>query len=511
MKQTFKEILGLIFSRAFITGILLMLQVAWILILLFRLSENGTIITACFTVLAAFMALYIVWRDENPAYKMGWLILVCLLPILGTTMYIFFGNKRPSRNMHKRLAEVEVAHKKDVAGDENILSEIQPELRGTVKYLWNQAGFTPHQDTETKYYPLGDYFFQDLLIDLENAKKFIFMEYFIIGEGYMLSRITEILKRKAREGVEVRIIYDDFGCLRVIPNHFREEMEVAGIKLVVFNPIRPILSLIYNNRDHRKITIVDGKIGYTGGVNIADEYINKVVRFGHWKDAAIRMEGSAVQNLSLMFLNMWNGYLKEEEDYYPYLSSSQFLAHSRGKGFVQPYGDSPLDDESTGENVYLEIINKAADYVYIFTPYLIIDNEMQTALTLAAKRGVDVRIVTPAIADKKIVNLLTKSYYRPLIKAGVGIYEYTPGFIHSKNFVSDDRIGVVGTINMDYRSLFLHFECGTLLINTPSVMDMKKDCLETFAISKKIGLDDLKMNFGTLLFTAVLRALSPLM
>ncbi len=311
--------------------------------------------------------------------------------------------------------------------------------------------------------------------------------------------------------MDVRITFDDVGSINKTPKRFISSLAQHGIKVLPFNPLTPIASLIYNNRDHRKILVIDGYIGYSGGFNIADEYINEVVRFGHWKDTGIRLEGHAVWNFTVMFLNMWNAFKKTEEDYETFRPHICHPEEFGSDGIIQPYSDSPLDDENMGENVYLEILSQAEDYVYIFTPYLIIDNEMQTALSLAAKRGVDVRIVTPAIPDKKMVFRLTRSYYRPLIKAGVRIYEYTPGFIHAKSYLSDDRIGVVGTINMDYRSLFLHFECGTLMIGCEALYDLKRDCVNTFSLSKEIHHEDCRRGFFGVLFDGVLRVLSPLL
>lgn len=331
----------------------------------------------------------------------------------------------------------------------------------------------------------------------------------------MWDEIFCVLKEKAAEGVDVRIIYDDVGSINTIPKKFTAKMALHGIQVIAFNPLTVIASLIYNNRDHRKITVIDGYIGYSGGYNVADEYINEINRFGHWKDTGIRLEGRAVWNYTVAFLNMWNG-LKLTDENYEQFRPMESAAGFDGEGFVddgivQPFSDSPLDQENLGENVYLEILSQAEDYVYIFTPYLIIDNEMQTALTLAAKRGVDVRIVTPGIPDKKMVFRLTRSYYRPLLKAGVRIYEYKPGFMHAKSYLSDDRIGVVGSINMDYRSLYLHFECGTLMIGCSALADLKADCLDTFEKAKEVQKEELRVGFFGLLFDGLLRALSPLL
>jgi len=500
-----------IINRVTITTVLILAQVAWFGVMLMTLKDYGTWVSVTFTITSALMALFIIWRDDNPAYKMGWILLVCLMPVLGVTMYAFFGNKRPAKSLKRKIEPVDKLHLKDLKQEDEISDMVSPRLLDTIGYIERKGTFPAWRETESKYYALGDDAFADMLEDLKKARHYIFLEYFIISKGEMWDSIFAVLKEKAAEGVDVRVIFDDIGSIRSLPKNFMAKLRRAGIGVLSFNTVKPFFSLVYNNRDHRKILVIDGYIAYSGGFNIADEYINKIERFGHWKDSGIRLEGHAVWNFTVMFLNMWNSFIPTEEDY------DQFRPHVRHAktfvtdGVVQPYSDSPLDDEAVGENVYLEILSQAEDYVYIFTPYLIIDNEMKTSLVLAAKRGVDVRIVTPAIPDKKIVFRLTRSYYEPLIKAGVKIYEYTPGFIHSKSFVCDDRIAVVGTINMDYRSLYLHFECATLIAGASSVMDVKKDCLETFEKSRLIRHEDCRRTFFGLLFDAVLRILSPLM
>lgn len=501
-----------VFNPMTITGLLILLQVFYFGELLFNLALYSPYISMALTICAAIMALYIIWRDDNPVYKMGWLILICLLPILGAMMYLFFGNKRPAKPLIKKLEPMEAEHRRDLE-QEISLDGIQcPRMRDTSNYI-NRFGPYPAWDkTKNRYYPLADYAYPELLEDLEKAEHFIFMEYFIISEGGMWRGIFDILKRKAAEGVDVRLIYDDFGSLLSMPKHFIKELRKAGIKVHAFNPLRPILSLVYNNRDHRKMTIIDGYICYTGGFNLADEYINAEERFGHWKDSGLRLEGDAVWNYTVMFLTMWNAFVPTEDSFDEFRPHVHHPEPFTGDGgIVQPYSDTPLDEENVGENVYLEILNQAKDYVYIFTPYLVIDNEMQTALCMAAKRGVDVRLVTPGIPDKKMVFRLTRTYYRALIKAGVRIFEYTPGFIHAKSFLCDDQIGVVGTINMDYRSLYLHFECATLMIGCESLKGLKKDCLDTFGQSKEVKAEHLKRNFFSILFEGLLRALSPML
>ncbi len=500
-----------IINRFTVTTVLILAQVAWLVVMLFTLTEYGTWVSVVFSAASALMALFIIWRDDNPAYKMGWILLVCLLPVLGVTMYAFFGNKRPAKSLKRKIEPVEKYHRADLSQEDNLEGLASPRLLDTIGYIERKGPFPAWTATQSKYYSLGDQAFEDMLEDLEKAKHFIFLEYFIISKGEMWDRIFRILKRKAAEGLDIRVIFDDIGSIHHLPEKFTAKLRRAGIKVMSFNTVKPFFSLVYNNRDHRKILVIDGYIAYSGGYNLADEYINKIERFGHWKDSGIRLEGHAVWNFTVMFLNMWNSFVPTENDYTLFRPHVKHAEDFGSDGIVQPYGDSPLDDEAVGENVYLEILGQAEDYVYIFTPYLIIDNEMKTALVLAAKRGVDVRIVTPAIPDKKIVFRLTRSYYEPLLAAGVKIYEYTPGFIHAKSFVSDDKVGVVGTINMDYRSLFLHFECATLLAGSSSVMDLKKDCLETFRVSRMILHEDCRRTFFGLLFDAVLRMLSPLL
>ncbi len=507
-----KKTLNRIFNPLVITGLLILIQFLYFVVLLFNFMAYSAWITIAFLLGSVVMCLYIIWRDDNPAYKIGWIIAICLLPILGTTMYIFFGNKRPARPLKKKLEPMEKLHRKDLQQTASLEGVECPRTKDTLRYIANYGPYPAWENTKNKYYSLGDKAFPELLEDLEKAEHFIFMEYFIVAEGKMWSAIADVLKRKASEGLDVRLIYDDFGTLPVTPMAFAKELRKAGIKVMAFNPMKPIASLVYNNRDHRKMTIIDGHTCYTGGFNLADEYINEIVRFGHWKDSGLRLEGDGVWNYTVMFLTMWNAFVPTEETFDGFRPHGHHPEPFTGDGgIVQPYSDTPLDDENVGENVYLEIISQAKEYVYIFTPYLVIDNEMLTALSMAAKRGVDVRIVTPGIPDKKMVFRLTRSYYRPLLKAGVRIYEYTPGFIHAKSYLCDDHIGVVGTINMDYRSLYLHFECATMMVGCEALKDLKEDCFNTFEKSREIQEDQIKHNFFGILFDGLLRVMSPMM
>lgn len=490
---------------------IVLLQALWIIVFITRLQGYAEYVTAGFTIMAIVMALFVIYRNDSGAYKLGWILLICLFPALGTLMYLFFGNKRPSKRLKRTIDAVEIEHRKDLE-QVDILGELNnSRLQRTLDYIASEGPYPAWSGTKTKYFGVADEAFPHMLDDLRNAKHFIFMEYFIIEEGKMWGEVFEILKEKVAEGLDVRVTYDDVGSMNKIPYGFAKKLEENGIKVVVFNPVRPILNLVYNNRDHRKIMIIDGYISYCGGYNLADEYINSVNRFGHWKDSGVRLEGEAVWNYTVMFLNIWNAYRKTEDDYSPFAPHVHHPGVFDSDGIVQPFSDSPLDDENVGENVYLEIITQAEEYVYIYTPYLILDSEMLAAMQLASRRGVDVRLVTPGIPDKKLIFRITRSYYHPLIKAGVKVYEYTPGFIHAKSVIADDKISVVGSINLDYRSLYLHFECGTLMIGSNAVRQLKEDCQETFAISRLMTLEDCRTSFFGLLVDGVLRALSPLL
>ena len=398
--------------------------------------------------------------------------------------------------------------KQTLIQDKNILKEITDiNFYNQTSYIYNNAGYPIYKNTYTEYLEVGEVYYKRLIEELKKAKKFIFMQYFIIEKGIFWNDILDVLKQKASEGLDVRVIYDDMGCIVTLPNKYYNELKKYGIKACSFNKFVPILTAKLNNRDHRKITVIDGNVGITGGINLADEYINKKVRFGHWKDNGILLKGDAVFNLTNIFLNLWDHINNTKED----LNKFKPDINIKGSGYVQPYDDSPFDDELVSENICLNMINKAKKYVYITTPYLIIDNELETALCIAAKSGIDVRIITPGIPDKKLVNEVTKAYYNNLLDNGVKIYEYTKGFIHAKTFLVDDEIATVGTVNLDYRSLHLHFECGTLLYKTDSIKNIKKDISETLEISKQITLKDTKIGLFRSLKRAVLRLFAPLM
>lgn len=510
-----KKIANLLFGRFTIVALSIILQFAWLVLVMYQFSYKFTYANLAVRMLAIILVLVIVSRWTNPSNKLSWTFIILLSPLLGILLYLVFGRSGLTKHTQKRMDAVNKDVSKLLYQTPYILQQLEEEDKGVYrqsKYINDWAGFPLYHNTTSKYYPNGETMFVDMLAELEKAEHFIFLEYFIIEKGYMFDTVAEILERKAKEGVDVRLIYDDVGCISTLPPKFYKVLQEKGIKCAAFNPFRPVMSVVMNNRDHRKIFVVDGKVGFTGGINLADEYINKIERFGYWKDTGVRLEGEAVWSLTAMFLEMWNYINRSTEDYAKYMPKVYQTEPFASDGLIQPYGDSPLDQEKVGENVYMNIISNAKDYVYIFTPYLIIGYEMIVCLCNAAKRGVDVRIVTPGIPDKKLVFLLTRAHYKPLIESGVKIYEYRPGFIHAKSFVCDDKIATVGSINMDYRSLYLHFECGVFMYKTQAVMELKKDCREVFASSDEISIEFCKeRNVFVRIFHGLMRLFAPLL
>ncbi len=469
---------------------------------------------AHFYVLCEFVSfcvvLHIVREDTNPSHKIPWIIINLAVPILGGLSYLMFGKVRFSPDERRRLKGIEFRYAQAyLTGSENMdkFKHEHPDMSPQVEYIRNFATAPVYRNTSVDYYPSGEAMFPKMLDALRKAQKYIFMEYFIIHSGFMWDSIEEILISKAAEGVEVRLLYDSIGSFGLVPHDYVEYLTGKGIKACEFNKLTNIFSARFNNRDHRKICVIDGNIGYTGGINMADEYINHIERFGYWKDTAVRLYGAGVRNLTIMFLSLWEFVTKSEDDYGKYMPDTEVDA----AGYVQPYADSPLDGEHIGEMVYRNILCRASSYAYITTPYLIIDDEMITALTVAAKSGIDVRILTPGIPDKKTAYMLTRSYYEVLLRAGVKIYEYTPGFMHAKMFVSDDRCAVVGTINLDYRSLCHHFEDAVWMYDTPVITEIRDDILECIAQSREITLDMCtSKNILYRLWLSILRFLAPL-
>lgn len=499
--------------RILIVGLLIVLQVTWLALSVLMLSSTSRTISIVLNILSIIALFVVINSRQNPAYKLAWAVPILIFPVFGGLAFLLFGTRSPSRKLRTKLNESGEKLKPYIVQDEAILDKLKEEdvsAYGQAVYMKNFADAPMWRNTSTTYFRSGEENFPYIIEELKKAKHFIFMEYFIIADGRMWNTILEILKEKAAEGVDVRLLYDDVGCLRLLPFQYYETIRSFGIKCEAFNPFVPFVSVVMNNRDHRKILVIDGNTGFTGGINLADEYINEKERFGYWKDTGIMLKGDAVWNLTVMFLQVWNALSPTDSDFEQFRPHVYPADECRDDGYVQPYGDSPLDFENVGENVYLNIINNAKEYVYIFTPYLIIDNEIVTALCLAAKRGVDVRIVTPHIPDKKYAFMLTQSYYEQLMDGGVKMYEFKPGFIHAKCFVSDDTTATVGTINLDYRSLYLHFECGVYLYKTSSVMEVKKDALETFEKCIPVTRDMLKPVFQKVVLQAILKLFAPM-
>ena len=508
-----KKILRFITQRVVITALLIVLQVLLLFGFIWKLDNYFVYFYAGSVLLSLLITLGIINSKSNPAYKIAWLIPILLFPVFGGLVYLLFGSDRTGRYLRKKLQGIG-AEMDNVIGEAHRRSgaeQLPPDAANQSRYISHCAYCPPYQNTTTEYLPLGEVKFERMVEELKKAKHYIFLEYFIIQEGKMWNTILDILRQKAAEGVDVRVIYDDMGCIMILPTGYDRTLEQMGIKCRIFNPFVPILSSRFNTRDHRKICVIDGNVGFTGGINLADEYINAYEKHGHWKDTSILLKGEAVFNLTVMFLSMWD-YLDSTTGKTDYSRYYPTVWDENAKGYVQPFADNPLDDEAVGETVYLNLINKAKRYVYITTPYLILSSEMLTALTSAAKCGVDVRIITPHIPDKWYVHAVSRSHYQPLIEAGVKIYEYTPGFIHAKTFVVDDDYAVVGTINLDYRSLYLHFECAVWMYQTPSVAQVRDDFFKTQQISQEITLEECRsLSFPRRLGRSVLRVFAPLM
>lgn len=469
------------------------LQIGVISFFLLKYSESFFDFYLASLTLSIIIVFIIINNKSNPSYKIAWIVPVMIFPIFGGLFYLLYGGNKLSTREKLKMVIQNIEMTNSLKQDDEIIKKIGDKsiyAKNQSEYILNYAKCPVYNNTETTYFKIGEEKFEALLRELKKAEKFIFLEYFIIQEGKMFNSILEILEEKAKQGVDVRLIYDDVGCIVTLPHNYKNTLEAKGIKCRVFNPIKPFFTRRLNNRDHRKIVVIDGDIGFTGGINLADEYINEYEKHGYWKDAGIMLKGDAVWNLTVMFLSMWDYIDNKEEDYIKFKPSKNKYYNS--KGYVQPFDDSPLINEPIGETVYLNLINKAKDYIYINTPYLIIDNEMATALKIAAKSGVDIKIVTPYIPDKKFVHAVTKSYYESFIKDGIEIYEFTPGFMHAKTFVVDDEYGVVGSINLDFRSLYLHYECGVWLYKTESIKSMKDDYLETLKRCHKVTMEECK-------------------
>ena len=513
LQKSKRGILNVVFGRTMLVVLMLAAQILLLAGLFSSLSNLMPYYYGLLLVLYGAMLLHLVNKPSEPYSKITWILLIVMAPALGLALYAFVESEIGHRVLNRRLSELMKQTSAFLPRQPEIPEAARrtPELEGLAKYTWEHGGCPLYGNTRVDYLDSGEASMDAMLRDLEGAKDFIFLEFFIIDEGYLWSRVLKILEEKARQGVEVRVMYDGTCAVFRLPYRYPEMLKKLGIKCKMFAPIRPMVSTHYNNRDHRKILVVDGRVAYTGGVNLADEYINHITRFGHWKDVSVRLSGEAVRSFTLMFLQMWN-VNENGDDFARFLNVPVSEADRGAPGWVLPYGDSPLDDVQVGEMVYADILNRARRYVHIMTPYLILDRETTVALCFAARRGVEVCILLPHIPDKKYAFALAKTHYRELLQAGVRILEYTPGFVHAKTFVSDDCKAVVGTINLDYRSFYLHFECAAYLRDVPAVMDVERDFQATAARCQEIHLEDLKkIRLSTRVVGWLLKVFAPVM
>lgn len=488
-----RGLLRVIFGRTTFFMLFLMLQIAVFYWVYLWLDEKHQIIGyGAFSVISAILAVRILNEKQNASFKMAWLVPVLLFPVFGALFYVFVQLQMEPKLVARRIREIEEKTGRFLCQDDPVFKTLERSSKQNSNlcyYLIQKRHFPVYGRTNVKYYPLGDDFFPDLLLELKKAERFIFLEYFIIRPGLMWDSVLKILREKAAAGVDVRVLYDGMNSFSNLPYNYPKELTAMGISCQIFNPIRPAISTGQNNRDHRKILVVDGHTAFTGGVNLADEYINRKVRFGHWKDNAIRLKGDAVKSFTVMFLRMWNVCAKTTDyDYSTFLDLGEYFypPELNMEGFVAPFSDSPLDNEAVSHHLYLDIIYQARNYVHIMTPYLILDDDMITALSYAAKRGVETVIVMPHIPDKKFAFMLAHTYYPELISAGVKIYEYTPGFVHSKVILSDDEKAIVGSVNLDFRSQYLNFECAVYIYKNPAIRKIRADFEETIADSERM-------------------------
>ena len=498
--------------RMIFVAVSLIIQLIWIFLRIKLLNEYSDVIAAITTAVSVAVVLKLNSKYTNSAMKMPWIMLIMAFPVMGLSMYLLFellgdpGVSKGLRAVRQHLWRDDGAKVEQTLC---ALAENDPAAANQFRYLWNASGYPVFSNTKVCYYPEATEAFQAMKEDLQKAERFIFMEYFIVQNGEAFGELEDILARKAAEGVEVRLLYDDFGSVAKVDREFSRQLKKKGIQCHAFNPALPLLNLFMNHRDHRKITVIDGKVGYTGGYNLSDEYFDLVQPYGKWKDTGLRLEGEAVRNLTSVFLELWYTQTRQREPADAYLDSCHSVAID---GLVQPFADNPLEDERIAENVYMNLINQANHSLYIITPYLIITDEMNHALGLAAKRGVDVRIITPGIPDKKTVYAVTRSYYPGLLRQGVRIFEYEPGFCHAKQCLCDGKLVLIGTSNLDYRSLYHHFENDVLLYDREVAGAMGRDFDSLFLQCREVtSLYTSSRSLPMRVWQYILRLFAPLM
>lgn len=496
LKKGQKGLVHAIFSRFGVIILLFAIQVIILLSVLIMFQSFAPEFFGGGLLIGLGVSLHILNTRIDPTAKLTWVILVMALPIFGTLLFFYTTLEFGHRTLRDRVETLVNSTRKKIPQEKAVLEkfvEKDPGAASIAHYLRRTGCFPVFDGTEVSYLSIGETMFDEVLLQLEKAKHFIFLEYFIIDEGVMWGKILEILAKKVEEGVDVRVMYDGTNEFTNLTHDYPEMLKKLGIKCKVFAPLSPFVSTHYNYRDHRKIMVIDGNTAFTGGINFADRYINKEVVHGHWKDTAVMLKGKAVKGFTLMFLQMWN--IDEKEPVFDPFLNFPALPPKNSKGYVIPYGDCPLDRDKVGERVYMDILNRSKRYVHIMTPYLILDSRMETAIKFAAERGVEVAIILPGVPDKFIPYSLAKSHYSVLLDAGVQIYEYEPGFIHAKSFVADDTEGVVGTINLDYRSLYHHFECAAYCYDTKCIGDIEKDFQQTLKKCRCINKSNIWKNY----------------
>lgn len=494
--------------RIIFVALAVLLQVAWLLMLVLRFNTYSNWIAAASTIIALVVVVRLYSKHTSPAFKLPWIMLIMALPVMGLALYLMVEVFSDLGSFRKRMAALVQQRQQRIPQNPEIPGKLDPDCAGYSRYLQQIGGAPVYENTAVTYYPEAVQAFEAMKQELEKAESFIFMEYFIVEDGSSFREILEILERKVKAGVEVRLMYDDLGSVGYVNLRFAKSLVDRGIHCQVFNPALPVVNLFMNHRDHRKITVIDGKVGFSGGYNLADEYFDRRRPYGKWKDTGVRLEGEAVRSLTAFFLEMWAASSGRPENFDTYLNISHSVP---GTGFVQPFADDPQSRERLAENTYLHLIYNARDSLYIITPYLIITDEMVNALGLAARRGVDVRIITPGIPDKKTVYQVTRSYYGGLAEQGVRIFEYSPGFCHAKQCVCDGRYATIGTSNLDYRSFYHHFENDILLMDCDAVKQIEADFVQLFPQCREVTREYCSGKKHMLLFQCLLRLIAPLM
>lgn len=504
-----------LFKRRVLLAFFIIIQFIVFGIIILQSFAYSIVLETIFTLLSIGVALHVVWKKGKEAYKVTWILQVLIFPIYGTLFYLMFNRQTQTKKLQDSLEKIYHLHKPFKLYDEVVLSQAKNEFKSHGKlmhYLSHTGDYPVYSAEEVSYYPIGEDYFKAMLKELKKAEKYIFFEFFIVAEGRMWQEMLDVMTEKAEQGVDVRVMYDDIGSFVTLPKTIQASLENKGIKSRVYNPFHPIVTSSQNNRDHRKVLSIDGKVAFTGGINIADEYINEIERFGHWKDNGIRLKGRGAWGLTLIFLELWQTMDEqlESQELTQLEPDFQYLREI-STGYVQPFADSPTDTTNIGEHVLIKLIHAAETSVWIYTPYLILDENLEVALTLAARSGVDVRIVTPKQWDKYLVHITTRSYYKELMDAGVKIYEYSKGFMHAKTILIDNEVAEVGTINFDYRSLYLHFENAVVIYGTDAIKDIQQDMADTIDQSEQISEKDVKQSTAAKITRSILRLFAPLM